>query len=379
MINIEIIEDTDTFLALKDEWTELLQSSSANCVFLTWEWMFTWWQELAEDRKLWIIKVSNDGQLLALVPLVLRPSRLMRLLPFRVLEFIGSGNVGSDYLNMIIRSGHEDTMVPVISEYVASRQLVLELSQVDRASAPITQMALRLREKGWCPTRSTNSFSPYIPLSRYSWESYLQSLSSKQRGTYLKKMRKLEKTFDVRLEEVTTEVQRRDALAVLVDLHLKRWDDRGGSNALHRGDLVSFHEAWSRTALREGWLSLYVLRLDDKPAAAVYGFRYNKVFYYYQAGFDPDYAQYSLGVLALGMTIRSAMEEGLEVYDFLHGDEDYKYRWTQEARELVKIDLFPPSLRGAVCQSAMSMRWSVKRTLWPWLPSRVRDWLLEAG
>lgn len=379
MATIEIVDDTESFLALKEEWNELLQSSSVNCIFMTWEWMFTWWQELAEDRKLWIVKVTQDGQLLALVPLAMRPSRLMRLLPFRVLEFLGSGNVGSDYLNLIIRSGHEEVVVPIIADYVASRQLVLELSQVDRTSTLITQLALLLREKGWRPARTTTSFSPYIPLSRYTWESYLQSLSSKQRTTFLKKLRKLEKTFAVRMEEVTTEVQRHDALAVLVELHLRRWDERGGSNALHRQELVSFHESWSRIALREGWLRLYLLRLDDRPAAAVYGFRYNKVFYYYQAGFEPEYAQYSLGTLALGLTIRRALEEGLEEYDFLHGDEEYKYRWAFEARELVRLELFPPSLRGAVCQSAMSARLNMKNMLWPLLPPRLREWLLDAG
>lgn len=379
MATIEIVEDADSFLSLKEEWNELLQSSSVNCIFMTWEWMYTWWQELAEDRKLWIVKVSREGQILALVPLALRPSRLMRLLPFRVLEFLGSGNVGSDYLNLIIRRGYEEEVVPIIADYVASRKLVLELSQVDRTSAPITQLALRLRDKGWRPSRTTTSFSPCIPLSRYTWESYLQSLSAKQRGTFLKKLRKLERTFAVRMEEVTTEVQRRDALEVLVDLHLRRWDERGGSNALHRQELVSFHESWSRTALRESWLRLYLLRLDDKPAAAVYGFRYNKVFYYYQAGFEPEYAQYSLGVLALGLSIRRALEEGLEEYDFLHGDEDYKYRWASEARELVRLELFPPSLRGAVCQGAMSIRLSMKNMLWPRLHPRLREWLLGAG
>src|SRR5690606_4081758 len=167
-----------------------------------------------EDRKLWIVEVSQEGQLLALMPLVQRPSRLLRLIPFRVLEFIGSGNVGSDYLNMIVRRGQEEAEVPLIADYVASRQLVLELSQVDRASTLITQLALLLREKGWRPARTTTSFSPYIPLFRYTWDSYLQSLSAKHRGTFLKKLRRLERTFDVRMEEVTTEVQRRDALTV---------------------------------------------------------------------------------------------------------------------------------------------------------------------
>ena len=41
---VEIIDDVAAFERLRPEWTRLLQASAADSLFLTWEWLFTWWQ-----------------------------------------------------------------------------------------------------------------------------------------------------------------------------------------------------------------------------------------------------------------------------------------------------------------------------------------------
>src|SRR5207245_43184 len=79
-----------------------------------------------------------------------------------------------------------------------------------------------------------------------------------------------------------------------------------------------------------GWLRLSELRLDGRPAASLYGFRYRDTFSFYQSGFDPAYARDSVGLVTMGLAIRSAIEEGAAEYDLLHGDEAYKFQWARE-------------------------------------------------
>src|SRR5690606_23655178 len=97
-----------------------------------WEWLYTWWLHLAEDRRLFIICVRRGGRLVAIAPLCLRPCRFRRLLPFRSLEFLGSGQVGSDYLSLILRKGFEDEGLHSIVGCLSESGLVLQLSQVER-------------------------------------------------------------------------------------------------------------------------------------------------------------------------------------------------------------------------------------------------------
>src|SRR2546425_5977022 len=86
---IERIEDLGGFEKLKDEWTELLDASASNCLFLTWEWLYTWWKHLSAGRRLCLLTVRSGGELLAIAPLALRPPQPIRLVPFHSLEFLG--------------------------------------------------------------------------------------------------------------------------------------------------------------------------------------------------------------------------------------------------------------------------------------------------
>lgn len=374
MITIEKITDKSGFSALKEEWNELLQSSSSDCLFLTWEWLYTWWSHLSRDRKLHIIRIKSGDTLIAIAPLALRPRRFLRLLPFRVLEFLGTGHVGSDYLNLLIRDGYEEDALRAISGSLTERKLILELSQVERTSRHIIDLALQLRLLGWSAARTTIDFCPYVRLAGHTWESYLDSLGKSHRANFRRRLRKLDKEFDVRFEQAGTEEQRRKALNILVSLHHKRWQDRGGSDALHRQQLVEFHEQFSRTALERGWLRLYVLYLNERPAASLYGFVYNGRFYFYQSGFDPGYGKYSVGLVLMGLAIKSAAEEGVEEYDMLHGHEEYKYLWARDERELVRLELFPPHIGGSLSRQTMHIRGLIKRTIRYRFSEGLHEW-----
>lgn len=375
MFDIQRINTTDDFRQLREEWNELLENSSSDCLFLSWEWMFTWWKYLSEDKQLHVITVRNDRKLIAIAPLVLRPRRLMRLLPFRVLEFVGTGSVGSDYLNVLIRQGYEQDALRIMAGCLTEHGLVLEFSQVERTSSNMIGLVLQLRQLGWDPDRTTINFCPYIQLGQKSWDTYLAGLGRSHRYNFRRRLRNLERSFDVRFKRAETEEERHAALQVLTSLHLERWSTRGGSDAFHKPELLDFHEEMTSIALQKNWLRLYVLYLDNRPAAAIYGFIYNNIFYFYQSGFDPAYGRYSTGMVIMGLAIKSALEEGADEYDLLHGHEDYKYLWANKERELVRLDVFPPFLHGSLCRQAMQFRWGIKRLVWRRLPPSVSEWL----
>src|SRR5204863_121531 len=145
-----------------------------------------------------------------------------------------------------------------------------------------------------------------------------------------------------------TQEDLRKNLASLISLHNQRWDPRGGSDALRDGHVQAFHRDFAAVALDRGWLRLFVLDLGDQPAAAVYAFNYKERYLYYQAGVAPEYSGMSLGLVALGLSIQDALEEGATEYDFLHGDEEYKSLWAHETRELRALDAYPRSLKGSL-------------------------------
>jgi len=374
-VRIETIADAAGFRALRDEWTRLLERSASDCIFLTWEWLHTWWEHFGTSRGLALIAVRQGDELIGLAPLWIKRVRLGRLVPFRMFEFLGTGSVGSDYLDVIVRSGSEDEALAALALHLAREGRTLRLAQLDPRGAAAVALAGRLERHGWRGSKGRADVCPFIDLAGLTWDSYLATLSASHRYNVKRRLKAVTGRFDVRFEVAESDEQRRQALATLIDLHTRRWNLRGGSTALYSARLVAFHEDISRIALERGWLRLFVLRLDGRPVGALYGFRYRQSFCFYQTGFDPGYARYGVGQLTVGLTIKHALEEGAAEYDLLHGDERYKFDWARQVRALERIELYPPSARGWLGRRMAALDRMARKGARGVLPRVVADWL----
>lgn len=358
---VERVESAAGFERLREEWTALLAASAADCLFLTWEWLFTWWKHLAAGRRPSILTVRAGGELVAIAPLILGARGWRSLWCVRSVEFLGTGSVGSDYLDVIARKGREETAAEALAGHLSRAGRTLQLRQARTDACVTTALAPRLRRRGWTAELTTSDVCPFIGLAARTWPSYLAALDPGHRRDVQYALRRLGREFDVRLEQARSERERRESLSLLVALHQQRWGGRGGSTAFHTPALLAFHDEVSRHALERGWLRLFLLRLDGRPAAALYCFRYGRTFAFYQGGFDPAYARYSVGAAMVALSIKQAIEEGAEEYDLLHGSEPYKFRWARETRELGRLELYPSGLRARIDRCAVELGRAARR------------------
>jgi len=213
-----------------------------------------------------------------------------------------------------------------------------------------------LSAEGWTLSIAPDGVCPVIRLTGHSWDSYLATLGSSHRANVRRRLKGLGQRFQMTFERVTSEEQRRDALAALMKFHGQRFVGRGGSSAFQTPALRAFHDEATHRALDRGWLRMFVLRLNDAPVAVMYGFWQNRRFYFYQHGFDEEYQQHSVGLALMALTVRAAIEEGVDEFDMLWGVEPYKWLWAHETRLLHKIRLFPPHLGGRVHHRAVEAR-----------------------
>lgn len=350
------------FSALREEWDDLLRASDSNCLFLTWEWLYTWWKHLAGARRPAILTVRSGRRLIALAPFGLRSASLSSGHFFRVLEFLGCGHVGSDYLDIIVRRGAEHEAIPALAARLSEERCMLKWANVSRG-AQITQVASSLSTSGWSYRQTGINICPYIPLTGKTWLSYLAELGSEHRYDYHRKWRRLNRDYAVSFEQATTRAQCLEAIGLVIGLHNLRRHSLGGGDAFHTPALTAFHREFVTLALERGWLRLYVLRLDGKPAAALYGLLYDGKFYYYQSGFDPTYKRQSVGLITMGLSIQAAIEEGAREYDLLRGDEPYKSHWSSHSRDLTRIELFPPGVLGRLCHASVDFARSSRQVV----------------
>jgi CelD/BcsL family acetyltransferase involved in cellulose biosynthesis len=367
MITRTVISSTDEFEELHDEWDALLASSLSDCVFLTHEWLFTWWKHLSDGRKLSIIAVRDNGRLIGILPLAKRAAQYTRMMP-RVGEFVGSGIIGSDYLDAIIEKGREKEVLGEFAQEVDSWSVMLQLSQLRAKNCVATSLLQVLARHHWIASETKINVCPFIDLNNHTWETYLASLGSSQRYSFNRKLRALEKGFAVSLDVIEEASEAQQSLDIVIDLHHKRWGSRGASEAFQTTGFTNFHEEFVRLAAKRGWLRLIILKLDNVARAAIYGMRYGPTFYFYQSGFDPAYSKQSVGLVVMGLAIKQAIAEGACEYDLLHGQEEYKFHWAHESRDLGRIELYPPHTRGRIYKRAIyfnrAARQMVRRVLY---------------
>lgn len=348
---IECVQDASGFAALQPYWNELVHASAADNPFLTFEWLYPWWKHLGGHAHLQLLAVWSGETLIAVAPLMTR--RSFGWLP-RV-EFLGTGQAGSDYLDLIVRCGHEADALQSIAQFIIDEGWPLQLDHVLERSATAT-LADRLRAGGWTSTMVSNGVCPVIDLADHTWTSYLASRGSAHRANVRRRLKAAAEQLRSTFERISTEDQRREALSALFDFHESRFRERGGSTAFLSRALRAFHDEATQRMLQSGGLRMYVLRIHGAVAAVMYGFGRNHQFFFYQHGFDSRYQHSSIGLVLMAYTIRAAFEEGMHTYDLLWGAEPYKWLWATGVRTLYRLHLFPARFGGWLYKGAVEAR-----------------------
>ncbi len=348
-LRVARVDSESRFIELRSAWDCLLQSSEAASPFLTWEWLHPWWRHLSESARLRMLTAEAGHRLIAVAPFQLTTG-VARL---RCLDLLGTGEAGSDYLDVITRSGFEDEGLDAIERFVVAQNTALRLAHLS-SSAAAAHLANRLERRRWIQVTTPGGICPYIPLAGHTWDSYLATLGASHRANVRRRLRALEQKFDVRFEHVSADCDRREALERLTQYHARRFAERG--SAFRTASLCAFHNEATRSFLDRGWLRMFVLRVNGAAAAVMYGFLYNRTFYFYQHGFDDSYQQHSIGLVLMALSIRSAIEEGAAEFDMLWGTEPYKFLWARHARELRNLHLFPPHLGGQLHRGLFAAR-----------------------
>jgi CelD/BcsL family acetyltransferase involved in cellulose biosynthesis len=351
-VSVECVEDAWGFTSLRARWNELLHASDSDTPFLTWEWLHTWWAHLRGSSALRLIVVRSGDEVIAIAPLRLVSGPL----PFLSrLEFLGTGDAGSDYLDLIVRRGRESEGLQAIAGYITSRGLAVRFNHL-RPSSLAAQLAAQLAGDGWASATADDGTCPVIPLAGHTFDSYLGTLGSSHRANVRRRIKALGQQFEMGFDLITADTERRELLSAMAAFHDRRYDDRGGSSAFSLPAVRAFQEEVTRRGLDRGWLRMYALRLNGETAAVMYGINYGGRFYFYQHGFDDRYQVHSVGLVLMGLSVRAALDEGAREFDMLWGVEPYKFLWARDARILQRIELFPMHLGGTIHRHAIGAR-----------------------
>lgn len=344
-LNLIVIDQDEDFYALREQWNSLLMRSAAKTIFLTWEWQYTWWQHFGSNAQLQLRLVKQGDRLVGIAPLFSEKSRARKIIPLQNLRWLGSGAVGSDYLTLIAEPGYEEAVCELIYQDIANHSKEWDLLWLtdlpEESSAYFDLLSHFVKDDQFTCYAINERFCPYIDLRDQSWESYLDTLSANMRSNLRRRNRQVFNNLNAQVVRCEQASDITPFLDDLFALHWCRWKDHGGSDGFSGLKMRAFHQALAERLFDQGWLYLYLLKKDQQSIAAVYGLQMDNTFSFYQSGFAPEWEQYSVGMVLIGETIKDAISRGVASYDFLHGMEDYKFKWAQSLHRTDSLMIFP--------------------------------------
>lgn len=177
--------------------------------------------------------------------------------------------------------------------------------------------------------------SPYIPLPT-DWETYLEGLDKKQRHEIRRKMRRAEEGETTVSVYFTQEISKlEDDMDDFLELMAQDEEKEDFLSPLMRKQMKSI----MRCAFEEGCLQLSFLLVGEQKTAAYLSFDYLNRIWVYNSGLDRRYMTYSPGWVLLGHLLQWAIEHGRQEFDFMRGDEEYKYKFGAVDRFIMRATI----------------------------------------
>ena len=343
MLTAKRITTPGEFSALQSSWWDIARRKNLP-PFLTPGWYSACVESHSEGKSLEIVAAYEDDRLVGVAPLWSRAGR-HRGVPVRILTFIACPD--TPLADFIIDRPDPEPVVALLHDQLFHPDLPWDMCRFSQWPADSTNYRLFLSVASSRRTRlrqKTSSVTPYVELHG-DWETFLKGRSPKFRKTYRNIANRIAK-----VEGVSVEVFRDDPSALLLKeiatLSSRGWKAEKGVSLSSSPGSLRFFDELTRTAGREGWLYLWLLRVHGAPAAMEYDLLAGGRAYALRADYDPKYSDLSPGRYLEARILQHLFETGQSEYCTGPGLNPYKRHLTDKSRENHSLTIYRNSIRG---------------------------------
>lgn len=331
-MDVAIVAGSDAFEEVATEWDTLHGVSRTATPFNSLAFARLWWQYFGgTDRlELWTVR-DNAGTLVGLAPFY----RTLNDDNEPVLRFVGGVDI-SDYLDVVSAPGREaDVASALVAFWAACDCCCLDLHDLPQAS-PIREAFLRVAPAHEARVEmEREAVCPVIPLPD-NWNDYLEQLDGKQRREIRRKLRKAGQESLVSWH-VTPADAVHEAMPDFLRLHQLSTPEKA---AFMTPLMAQFFTELAEAFVAKGWLELIFLHINGQPMASYFAFRWRESILLYNSGFDNAAGDaLSPGWLLLAYHIEYAISKGMKRYDFMRGDEAYKFHFGGKPEPVYRLQM----------------------------------------
>ncbi len=279
---------------------------------MSWQWQRLWWEAFAPEAQLELLLVHDGPTPNGIVPLARYGERLR----------FACGSEVSDFLDLIAPEHEAEQVVSSFVDWLAAAGWpALELCCAEENSVMVRYLAPALQRAGRQVRLEKKDVSPFLMLPA-SWDDYLRQLSKKDRHELRRKKRHLDANGKANAYVISGSAIEPDHIADFLALHRASTVDKA---AFMNDQMEAYFRRLFVAFAGESCLRLYFMEIDGQRVAALLAFDSGNEILLYNSGYLPAFGRLSVGVLLKAFAIDEAIHAGRRKFDFLRGNERYKY------------------------------------------------------
>jgi CelD/BcsL family acetyltransferase involved in cellulose biosynthesis len=339
-VRIDVVETREEFERLEANWNAVYDADPDAQFFLSWKWLSGWLRQIASP---WLILAAREGDGKDASYVAFLPLRIhFKAIDARFCnELHMAGNFAADYTGILCVPGFDHLVIPALARQlkqmnwarlhlenirISEQRYRLLLAHFSKAKFEVQEISRVGKVDG-----IDNNICPFAPLPG-DWNAYLDRLSANTRQKIRRLLKLVDTASEYRIRLATDQTIERD-LDTLLHFWDIKWRPRKGELV---DKLVRSNRIMLTTSFKAGLLYLPTLWQGDRPLAALATLidERKRTFLFYMTGRDETFEGPPPGVILHAHSIRHAIANGFAEYDFLRGNEPYKYSFGVNVRRI---------------------------------------------
>ncbi|WP_378949160.1 GNAT family N-acetyltransferase [Mesorhizobium sp. ANAO-SY3R2] len=330
-MQVDVITEIDELEKLHADWDRLYEVDPEAQLFVSWNWLVPY---MRHYKGTWFVLAARpgtpDAPYVAILPLRMRTRMNKTGLFFNEINM--AGNNAADYTGAICAPEHAEKALQAFGRHVAQMgwsRLNLENLRMSRErifafigqfSRDIFALSEFSRVNSADNVDNCRCFAATLP---ESFDTYLDDVLGTNTRQRLRRFLRKVASGELRIARADASTYERD-IETLLEMWRIKWGARKGDRL---EAIMSTNRRVLRDSFKAGTLFLPTLWQGERPlgALAVFVDPVKKSLLFFMAGRDEEARSIPVGLILHGHCIKLAIENGFATYDFLRGDEPYKF------------------------------------------------------
>lgn len=333
--------------------------------FYRWSWLGNWFRHCGPQGSAYVLVAKDEsGTWLGIAPFFIDRSSLTSQL-----KWWGSGAACTDYMGMIASEENMPAFALAVADWLnQATRPAGGLASIDRieleggtdAMSSIHHLQQSLDAVGFRQHDSELEGCWVVQLPA-TWQE-LECKFSKSMRRKTKKAAKRIDDFDTRIRS-SRDHQIESLWPEFIQLHQQRREALGQAGCFANPGFEAFLKSATEELAREGQAELVVIDYGERALATMLLFNDGQTNMMYQSGADVERMNLEPGYQMAYLSIQHSIEQGMEFFDFLRGDEPYKSRWNSQRVPLYRTRCIPRKLKAIVLHNLWLTGRSLKSKL----------------